>query len=361
MFNIIISLIKKWARYFIYAQSFIFLALPASTNYGLKSYGFEGGGGVGVSTNYSIEGGIGDVAGNNQTSANYKAGEGLLFLQQANTPAAPTLTNTSNWYNKLLLTLNVSNNPTDADFAVAISTDNFTTTNYLQDDNTIGATLGTEDWQTYAAWGGATGEYIVGLSPNTTYYVKIKARQGNFTETQWGPVASVATSQVSLTFDIDVSSADSETAAPYTVAFGQLAVGVVNTAANKVWLDFETNAEDGGYVYIYDQYGGLNSVSVNYTITSATADLASATEGFGIRNNSVTQTSGGPLAALSPYNVSSDNVGVVNTTIREIYNSTGSPIVGGRSSFLIKAKISSVTPASSDYTDTLTLISSVTF
>lgn len=352
--------IKTLKKSILTASIFILFNFPASSNYQLKSYEFGGGGGVTDSSNYSVEGVVGEVAGQN-SSGNYDIGAGLLFTQAANVPSAPTLANSSSWYNKLLLTLATSGNPTDTIFAVAISTDNFATTNYVQSDNTIGAALGAEDWQTYAAWGGGSGEYIVGLSPNTTYYVKVKARQGDFTESQWGPSTATATSQISLTFDIDVSSSDSESAAPYTLSMGQLTVGAVTTATEKIWLDLETNAEDGGYVYIYDEHGGLRSSAVNYTITSASTDLTSAGEGFGIRSNSVAQSAGGPLAAVSPYNVASDTVGILNSTVRELFNSSGAPITAGRASLLVKAKISAVTPASSDYADTLTLITSATF
>lgn len=342
------------------ASVFVLFNFPASSNYQLKSYEFGGGGGVSDSTNYSVEGIHGQQEGRT-VGTNYGVGEGLLFTQLANVPAAPTLANSSNWYNKLLLTLQTSNNPTDAEYAIAISTDNFTTTNYVQSDNTVGATLGSEDWQTYASWGGGSGEYIIGLSPNTTYYVKVKARQGDFTESQWGPSTSTATSQLSLTFDIDVASTDTESAAPYVLAMGQLTVGAVTTASEKIWLDLETNAANGGYVYIYDENGGLRSSAVNYTITSATADLTGAAEGFGVRSNSVAQSAGGPLVATSPYNGASDNVGVLNSTIQEVFHSSGAPITAGRASLLVKAKISAVTPASSDYADILTLITSATF
>lgn len=339
---------------------FIFLVLPASTNYKLKSYEFGGGGGAAQSANYSIEGQIGQTAGS-QTSGSYRVGEGLIFVQNANVPAAPTFVNSSNWYNKLKFTITTSNNPTDAKYAIAISTDNFTTTNYIQSDNTIGATLGAEDFQTYTTWGGASGAYVTGLAPSTTYYIKVKATQGKYTESAWGPVASAATVGSRLSFDIDVAATDTETAAPYAVSMGILAAGSVNTATNKVWLDLDTNGESGGYIYVYDQYNGLRSAVTNYTITSASSDLTSVSEGFGIQSASVAQTTGGPLAAQSPYNGAGNNVGIVDTTIRTIYTSSNLPITAGRASFYIKAKPKVVTPASSDYTDTLTLIATASF
>ena len=253
--------------------------------------------------------------------------------------------------------------PTDATYAIAISTDDFVTTNWVQNDNTIGSTLGIEDFQTYTNWGGASGEFITGLAANTTYKVKVKSRQGNYTESGLGPLASAATVSVSISFDIDVSSSDTETAAPYVVAFGDLAIGSVSTATDKVWVDFNTNAEYGGYVYISGQNGGLKSTVLNYTISSASNDLADSgvTEGFGAQNSSVTQSSGGPLAAVAPYNGAGQNVGVLDTTTRELYSTSGSQITAGRGSFYLKAKASNVTKSADDYNDTLTIVTAGTF
>lgn len=342
--------------------SFIFLAMPASTNYSLKGYGFGSGGtDNSASTNYSINAITGEVSSSELSGSNYKTWPGLEFEQMANTPPAPTLTSDS-YYNKLLLTIDNGSNPSDAVFAVAISTDNFVAdTQYVQSDNTVGATLGSEDWQTYANWGGGSGEFIVGLDPSTTYYVKVKSEQGGFSESPWGPTASQATSALSLSFDIDVSSSDQETAAPYAVDLGNLSAGSVTTGTDKIWVDLNTNAANGGFVYVYGSSGGLYSTASNHTITAVSGDLSALSEGFGLQVSSVTEGSGGPLAAVSPFDGASENVGIVNTTIQPILDSSSAPVTSGRGSIALKAKISNVTPAASDYTDTITVISAASF
>jgi hypothetical protein len=344
-----------------------FVRAQTSTNYELENYGFGGGGVIdSASTNYSLEAILGEIAGKS-SSTNYKANSGLIFAQNAAVPPVPTFVNSSNWYNKLKITINqTSGDPSTTEYAIAISTDNFVAdTRYVQSDNTIGSVLGTEDFQTYTAWGGASGEFIIGLSSNTTYYVKVKSTRGKYTESAFGPVASAATVGLQVSFDIDIGggSDPGETASPYTIGFGNLNIGSVSTASNRAWIDFATNAEAGGWVFVYDQNAGLKSTVLNYTIGSATADLASGavSEGFGLQGASKTQTSGGPLDYTSPYNGSLDNVGVVNTVIREIFNSTSGPIVGGRGSISVKAKASSITPGSSDYADTITLIATGSF
>lgn len=345
------QLIKKFLAY----GAFIFFAFPASTNYSIKSYEFGGGGGSLDSANYALNAILGQVS-SSMSSTLYNVRSGLIFAQMANVPPAPTLTNSSNWYNKLLLIIAIGNNPSDTKFAVAITEDNWVTTKWVQNDNTVGVALGIEDYQTYANWGSGAGENIVGLSANTTYRVRVKALQGEFSGTDLGPQASAATSAITLSFDIDVATTDTNSDPPYNVDFGSLTTGSVSTATNKVWIDLSTNAEYGGFVYVYGTNNGLKSTNTNYTITSATANLASAGEGYGLQASNVSG-----LTTISPYNGSSENVGLVDTTIREILNSASAPVTNGRAQVSLKARTTSTTPASNDYSDTLTVIAASTF
>lgn len=349
----------KFSAYF---MGFFLFAFPASTTYRLEGYGFGGGGEENMtSTNYAADAITGEVSEDQFSGAGYNLGAGLAFEIMANVPPAPTFTNPSNYYNKLQLVLDTGNNPTDTKFAIAISTDNFTTTNYVQSDNTVGATLGIEDYQTYAAWGGAIGFDVIGLAANTTYKVKVKSFQGKFSESGYGPIAIATTVSPQLSFDIDIGTTSGvNNDPPYSIAFGDLPAGSVVGSTNKVWVDFETNGTTGGRVYVSSTNAGLYSSTVNYTISAVTGDLSSLQSGFGAQGSTATQSSGGPLSIVSPYNVSSDNVGITNTTIREIFSSSN-PIVGGRGSFLLKAKSANTTPAAGDYIETLTVVASGSF
>lgn len=338
---------------------------PSSSNYELDSFEFGAGGSDGQgssSTSYTLFGTLGEVNTASAASANFRSGNGLIYTLQAHVPGAPTFENEANDYNKLHITIDNGNNPTDAEFAIQVSTDNFSSDiRYVQDDNTLDTVLGSEDWQTYTSWGGAAGEDIIGLDPGTTYQARVAARQGDFTQFHWSPIANASTSNSTLSFDIDIASSDQETAPPYTIDFGSVTIDSVTTASDKVWIDIDTNANNGGYVYIYGENSGLLSSNTAYTISSVTGDLTGVNEGFGIRSDTATQTTGGPLTAQSPYNVAGDNVGTVDTIIREVYSSSASPITAGRASFLLKLKTSPTTPAANDYTDTLTIIASATF
>lgn len=339
----------------------LFVAPVSSTNYKLDEYSFGGGGSDRTSsTNYSVEAINKDTAENQLKSVNYQLGPELLFAQMANVPTA-ILSNEADWYNKLKLVLNNAGNPSDATFAVAISTDNFATTHYIQSDFTVGASLGSEDWQTYTSWGGATGVTVVGLQADTTYYVKVKSEQGDFSEGPWGPVATAATNPPNISFDIDVSAIDEETISPYVVDLGELQPGIVTTGSDYIWLDLATNAEGGANILARGENGGLKSTYATHTIPSTSANLAVASEGFGLKVASVTQGSGGPLIADAPYNGSNDVVGAISTSYESLLSAVGSPIVGGRGSAQVKAIITSITPAANDYQELLTLIAVATF
>jgi len=195
------------------------------------------------------------------------------------------------------VTVGPENNPSDALFAVAISTDGFTTTQYVHSDLTVGSSLSFSDYQTYAAWGGSSGVIVRGLTKSTVYSVKAKAYRGKFTESGYGPVASASTVDPQLSFDIDVAATNISTSPPYVVDFGTIPVSTVTNSSMRVWISLDTNAESGGMVYVSGQNAGLRSADATYTIAAQTGDLASLAEGFGLQGASIAQTSGGPVGS----------------------------------------------------------------
>ena len=334
-------------------------SLPASTNYKLDSFGF-GSGGVGnaSSTNYRANAVAGEQAGSG-SSTNYKAGAGEAYLKQAQVPLA-TISNGNNWYDKLKLVITPNGNPTDTLFAVAISSDNFVTTQYVKSDFTVGSTLTMADRLTYTGWGGASGVMVRGLNRSTVYTVKATAFHGAFTESQWGPTTSASTVDPQISFDIDIAPTDTSTSPPYQIDFGNLIAGSVNTATDKMWVSIDTNADNGVYIYNSGKYAGLKSPTSGHVIPSMIADLTGQTEGWGEQDSTATQTSGGPLSKTGNYNVSGNNVGIVPLHFQEIF-SAPAPITGGRGSVLMKAITDTLTPAGSDYTETLTVVAAGSF
>ncbi len=259
---------------------------PQSTTYELKEYGFGAGGTDGsTSPSYSMFGVLGEVDSDTLSSATFRSGNGLVFTLQSNVPATPGFTNPGNTYDRLQITLDTGSNSTDTKFAIAISTDNFATTSYIQSDNTVGAVLGTEDWQTNTIWG-ASGFFVTGLAQNTTYKIKVKAKQGNFTESQWSQTATATTSVPSLTFNIDSSS----------IAFNNLNSSNSYTDSSKsTVITTSTNAYNGYIVYGHDN-APLTYVATGSTIPQYSSPNSSPTtwsgNGFGYTTSDSSLTGG---------------------------------------------------------------------
>jgi hypothetical protein len=336
------------------------LALPASSNYRLKDYGLGSGGVADASSSSYSASMISGETGGGVSGAGYDLGAGLVFASQAGVPAAPFLTNPGNYYNRLKIVLNPSGNPDDAGFAVAMSSDDFATVKYVQDDGTLGPVLGPEDYRTFSEWGGAEGTFVAGLAPDTTYKAKAKAMHGTFTETGYGPVATASTVGLTLSFDVDVAPSDADTAPPFAVDFGELTAGTVATSSQKIWVDLSTNGESGGRVYLSSRHGGLLSVRAGHRIDSVSGNLAALAQGFGAQGVSAAQVSGGPLGIALPYAYSGDTVGVADQSLREVFVASF-PVTGGRGALLLKAKASSVTPAAGDYAEVLSIVAAASF
>lgn len=332
----------------------LFATLPTTTNYGLNSYGFGSGSTASsTTTNYALEGNTGEISGQTPSTATYSAKPAFIQTQQANVPKIATFDNGSGtYYNKLHFVIDQQSNPSDALYLLQISTtSNFSSgVSYVQNDLTTNSTLVLSDYQTYAALGSASGTNIIGLLPNTTYYLRAKATQGKFTESDYGPIAGpVSTVNPQLSFSLSTN----------TENLGSLLAGSVINAPSTIDVTFATNAASGGDVYINGLNTGLHSPRASFTIPSATGDLSSLSHGFGAQVTTTGATSGS-FSSVSPYNLTANNVGLTDTTIRRIMTTSG-PLVGGTGSVLLKAKSAATDPAAPDYTETLTMLASASF
>jgi len=327
----------------------VFASLPSSTHYKLQNYGFGAGGtSKSTSTNYQLNGIAGQVEFGAPGSTNYQAGSGILYMQMANLPPAPTFTNPSSYYNKLQLQINTGNNPSDTQFAIAIqnSSDGYSSTKYVQADDTMGTS---PVWQTNTAWG-ASGFTLIGLTPGVTYKARVAARQGNFTQSGFGPTASASTSNPTFSFSVSPGSISGWNLTPNTIG-----------TSTSVTINLATNANTGGSVYVQDNNTGLKSTTQGHTISSVSNDLTAVSEGYGAQGTSVSQTSGGPMEADSPYNVSGTTVGMLSSTNRVMFDSSSQPVTGGVATFSLLAKPSATAPPGSDYSDTLTIVAAADF
>lgn len=233
-----------------------------STNYEVDA-SIDAGGESASSTNYSGRESIGGSSDSSASSANFNVFPGFIQHAYPGVPAQPTLTNTGGTlYNALDFIVATGNGQqTDTTYAIAISSDDFATTNFIQTDDTVGSTAA---WQTYTAWNGGTGERVTGLAPGVTYKIKVKARYGVDTESAYSLSASAATSSPSLTITFaGVSSAtsfDGETTTITStangIAYGSLIPSTPSIAAHQVTVT--TNAS-GGFTTTVQQDGNLRT------------------------------------------------------------------------------------------------------
>jgi len=332
----------------------LFGSFSSSPHFALNSYSVgPGGTNSASSTTYKAQANVGEQTNQTTSGTTYTTHGGAIKTEQLNVPLAPTLSNGSGtYYDKLQVTINTGILPSDTTYAIGVSTSSCTPTpaSYVQIDGTLNSSV---FYQNYSSWGSSSGTTIVGLAPSTTYYVSVAAKQGLFTNTKFGPCASISTVSPSISFSLS----------PSSESLGNLNAGsVVSTASTPITFNFTTNANSGGDIYVAGQNSGLYSplAGTGYTINAVTTNLATASEGFGLQAASATETSGGPLLIQSPYNGTADNVGLESSSFAPVFTSAN-PISGGTGTLNLFAKSAASDPASQAYQEILTFIASAGF
>lgn len=249
-------------------------AVMSSGNYKIDFEEITSGGGVGQSGNYQELDSMGEVGSGLSAGDNYKVGAGLNYGIQSDKMRVPALVNNGS-ANSLDFTINHTedDNPSDAEYAITII-ENGTTTFYIQADDSIGSAMA---WQTYTNWGGASGEVVVGLRPETEYAIKIKARQGDFTETAWSAEASATTSAMELSFNISKD----------YLGLGSLTPNIVSSGSYN--LSVTTNAEFGYVVTVLEDGNLRNGVNVISDVADGLVDRGNE-YGIGLENVPVPET-----------------------------------------------------------------------
>lgn len=267
------------------------LAGPQSSTYELKEYGFGSGGDSGItSSTYSLFGTAGELDMATASSTTYNLGGGLIFTMQSTVPPAPTVTNPGSNYDRLHIIIATGGNPSDTLFAISLS--DGVTTRYVQNDRTMGDVLGSEDWLPYAGdisvgWGGVSGFYVTNLQKNTAYTFFVKAKQGSYTESAWGPGATQSTVDPTFTFGVDSS----------TITFSNLNSGNSYTDSTKqTVITTSTNAYNGYLVYGHETQPLTHTVNGTQTIADYAGTNSAPTSwtgtGFGYSTSDSSLTGG---------------------------------------------------------------------
>jgi hypothetical protein len=271
----------------------------------------------------------------------------------------------SGCYDKARFEIDINDNPSDTLYAVMISEDNFGSDIRYIDGSTFWpetqSTHNLSDFLSKADW--ETEDFnIKGLQSSTTYYIRIFALKGDFTQTEPGPVANATTSGGSIFFDIDIddeTGVTTETASPYSISFtgayeligGSAAV----TAGDRIWLDAGTNSSGGFALIVRGLNGGLKSNTTGQTIVSATTNLDVSSDGFGLQSEYIAKDSYpylGTISATTDYSGSGNYVGIVGTTATKVYESS-TPVYNGRMALKVIAKPGIDKTAATDYQETI--------
>ncbi len=225
------------------------------------------------------------------------------------------------------------------------------------------------DYKTKADWESEVFN-IKGLEPNTEYSLKITALFGDLSESVPSEPKLATTSIGALEFKVGAGYEDGEDInynhpleIHFDESFGLIRGARVTTSDRLIWTLINSNANTGITVVQKGLHGGLyNAAGEGYTIESTTTNLDLGLEGVGINNHSMSQLyneAGGEglLSALTVegiYDGEGNNVGIIDTVFKKIYQSSG-PIHTGQTSLNIKARASLTTP-NGNYTEDITFV-----
>jgi hypothetical protein len=334
-----------------------------SDNYQIENPSINVGGESSSSDNYTSTDSIGTEAEGSSASDTYKNFFGFLYPAYPGVPAQPTFTNTGGTlYSSLDFVVATGGNSSDTNYAIAISSDDFVTTNYVQIDDTVGSTAA---WQTYANWGSGTGERIVGLSPSTTYKIKVKARFGPDSETGFSITATAATAAPALTITFSGVNSGTSVAGETTtvtsstnaIPYASLVVGVPAVAAHR--LTVSTNASNG-YTTTLLQDGELRDGLKQIDPLSATnaspaawpTSVAAGEFGYHTTDSVLCTGSTNRFAA-------NDTYAKLTTSPEEVACNTA-PVTNEATTVVFKLQIGAVQPAG-NYQNRLTYITTAQF
>ncbi|MEI8117454.1 MAG: YDG domain-containing protein, partial [Flavobacteriia bacterium] len=256
----------------------------------------------------------------------------LSFYTLANAPNAPTVNNST--ATTLDITINANSNPSATEFAIQETGGNYVQAN--------GSLSGSTIWQTAATWGTKT---VTGLSPNTSYTFKVKARNGANTETAFGSTASNTTSAtVSPTISASASvggavsttyGTASVTPTSFTVSGATMNAGIKVTPplGFEVCLasDFSTTIGTNASPLTFGVAGTILSTTV-YVRLPATATVANSPYSGNIELTSTGANS--PNVATVSSTVTAKSLTITGLTgVGKVYDATTTATVTGTATY----------------------------
>ncbi len=381
-----------------------------STNYTLLGPTMDSGAGITNSANYSNLVGTSPIDQYTIISTNYSLRGGTATFIEAYVPTiicleTSTTTGTTNCtgvpggngmqgvcsspgcYDRAKIEINTQGNAADARFAIQISTTSDFSSNiqYITGATRIPKnTLAVSDFLFKCEWEGTISvgycgaanttwqKYnILGLNPGTTYYMRVaglkgSSTDGSFTQSAWGPSVSVSTQNTSISFDVDIATSTAGSSSqPYIINVLNIIPDTVYTSTDYIIFRSTTNALNGMRLLIKGNNGYLENVANAQNIPSANGDLASQSEGWGLRNDSTTnsQINGGYLGTITVSSSPTDftdtgathRIGGITTSFIKLFDSNTLPLNTGVSGYKVKVK-TDYSKKPGTYSDILTVI-----
>lgn len=226
-------------------------------------------------------------------------------------------------YNRAKTALEISrdaqiDNPEDAEYAIAISDDNWATTKYIKKNGSNYTVVNLMNWQTYANWGDGTGGTVKGLEADTEYKMKAKARHRDFTETAWSSETSATTSPLSLSFSIDKSWIDLGTLVPNQVSSGSHLLTVITNGEGG----YVTTIQEDGNLRLGDGLGDIDDVSDGSVSRGEEYGVRTSGSADGQMNNADTAITSAPQPIAS--STGPVNPSIVKVTYKAVIDATTS-------------------------------------
>jgi len=291
-------------------------------------------------------------------------------------------------YDRAKLEINTQGNANDARYAIQVSTtSNFSssiftiagTTHIMKNNSTVALSdfLFKCDWEgtvlgSFCASPNTTWQKynILGLVPGTQYYFRISGLKGSttngsFTQSAWSPIVTATTAHTSISFKIDIGPSSSSTSSPpYILSVNDILPNTITTSTNYMIFRTTSNALNGVQVQVKGQNGSL--LNGANTIPGFSGNLSTQTNGYGIRNDSTTnsQINGGSIGNIhistTPIDFTDpggtpNQVGAPTTSFNNLFDSQSLPLNTGVSAYKVKV-VADLTKPTGNYTETLTAL-----
>ncbi|MBP9695183.1 MAG: hypothetical protein KBD73_02140, partial [Candidatus Magasanikbacteria bacterium] len=212
----------------------------------------------------------------------------VSFYTLANRPTTSTVTATST--SALTLVIGQNSNPSNTEYAICQTSDGYTCASggNVQSDGSLSSSSAA--YQTYAAWGGASGINISGLQSNTAYQFIVKARNGNSVETNYSPANTAV-----YTYADQILSPVTTNSTNTTTVRASISFTMPSTLPNGMKIEQDSSCDSSYDTTIYDS--SSSNTSSPFLVSGLTANTCYIFRFSSYNNDGVLNTVSRPTAS----------------------------------------------------------------